>query len=122
VKLWQRLVRDCRLSEEAIGGGTPVAAASAAAASPPLDGEELFQHNVQQINVMRVAAGSMVKGLIMELERSGRNTYIRLRNPVPNGHIVDYDFVRGDRTLVSRVGRALGFASVTDSRLEVRSA
>ena len=84
--------------------------------------EELFQHNVQQIDRMNVAAGSMVKGLIMELERKNRGTYIRLRNPAPGGHTVEYDFVSGDRSLVGRVARALGFRSVTDSLLEVRSA
>ena len=96
-----------------------------AATSPqsPSDGagdDALFEHNVQQIDLMNVAAGSMVKGLIMELERGGRNTFIRLRDAVPKGHEVSYDFVRGDRTLVGKVGRALGFAKVTEDRLEVR--
>ena len=80
----------------------------------------LFEHNIQQINVMNVAAGSMVKGLIMELDRAGRDTYIRLRDPEVGGHRVSYDFVSGQRDLVGRIGRALGFALVTDDRLEVR--
>jgi hypothetical protein len=84
--------------------------------------EELFQHNVQQIDRMNIAAGSMVKGLILELERKNRDTYIRLRNPDPDGHTVEYDFVSGDRSLVGRIARALGFQTVTDSLLEVRSA
>ncbi len=84
--------------------------------------EQLFQANVAQINLMYVAAGSMVKGLIMELERNNRNTYIRLRDAEPNGHVVFYDFVAGDRTLVGRIARALGFKSVTDSKLEIRRA
>lgn len=89
--------------------------------NPPLaDLDALFEHNIQQINLMNVAAGSMVKGLIMELARGTRNTHIRLRDPVARGHEVSYDFVSGDRELVGRIGRALGFARVTDDRLEVR--
>ena len=84
--------------------------------------DELFQHNVLQIDQMNVAAGSVVKGLIMELERKNRDTYIRLRNAAPGGHTVEYDFVSGDRRLVRRIARALGFQAVTDSLLEVRSA
>lgn len=82
--------------------------------------EQLFNQNVEQINQMNVAAGSMVKGLIMELERGARKTYIRLGKPTPGGHRVEYEFVQGDRTLVGRVARALGFKTVTESVLEVR--
>lgn len=85
-----------------------------------LDGDALFAHNIEQINQMDVAAGSMVKGLIMELERGTRDTFIRLRGPEPGGHRVGYDFVRGDRSLVGKIARSLGFALVTDDRLEVR--
>ncbi len=80
----------------------------------------LFAHNIEQIRQMNIAAGSMVKGLIMELERGARDTFIRLRDPDPGGHGVSYDFVRGDRSLVGKIARALGFALVTDDRLEVR--
>jgi hypothetical protein len=38
----------------------------------PFDPEKLFEHNIKQINLMNIAAGSMIKGLIMELERKGR--------------------------------------------------
>ena len=64
----------------------------------------------------------MVKNLIMELERKNRNTYIRLRDPEEGGHVVYYDFVQGDRSLVSRLAGALGFKSATNDRLEVRGA
>ncbi|NUO82390.1 hypothetical protein HUU05_20130 [candidate division KSB1 bacterium] len=84
--------------------------------------EQLFQANVEQINLMSIPAGSMVKGLLMELERNNRNTYIRLRDAEPSGHVVFYDFVEGDRTLVGRIARALGFKSVTDTKLEIRRA
>jgi hypothetical protein len=114
VSLWERLIRECTLVVFDPAG------VPATRGLPPADLDALFEHNVQQIHVMNVAAGSMVKGLIMELERNDRNTYVRLRNASPNGHAVEYDFLQGDRTLVGRLGRALGFAAVTDNRLEVR--
>ena len=82
----------------------------------------LSEHNALQINAMNVAAGSVVKALIMELGRGNNKAYIRLQNPVPRGHAVDYEFVEGDRGEIAKVGRALGFKLVTDSRLEVRDA
>src|SRR5690606_5647938 len=89
--------------------------------NPPLiDLDELFEHNIRQIDVMYVPAGSMVKGLIMELARGDRDTFIRLRDPDVGGHGVSYDFVKGDPALVGKIGRALGFASVMANRLEVR--
>jgi hypothetical protein len=81
--------------------------------------EKLFKDNVAQINKMNVAAGSMVKGLIMELKRGNRNTYIKLRDAVENGHVVYYDFVQGDKELVFKIAKALGFKTVTESKLEV---
>jgi hypothetical protein len=86
------------------------------------DIQQLFLENTATLNKMNVAAGSMIKGLIMELERNGRATYIRLLRPVVGGHVVDYQLVQGDADLVGRVGRALGLAAVTDARLEVRHA
>jgi hypothetical protein len=83
--------------------------------------DELFEHNVQELNKMSVAAGSMVKGLIMELERKERNTYIKLRDPEVDGHKISYDFVAGDPKLVFRIANALGFKTVTDNQLEVRN-
>jgi hypothetical protein len=131
--LWQRIQRDCGVT--AVEVGTPPAPAGTrglpsefdVAAAPPgtlseADLDLLFEANVQELNRMNVAAGSMVKGLILELERSGRNTYIRLHNAVAKGHDVDYEFVQGDRSLVGRIARALGFKAVTDTHLEVRSA
>lgn len=114
---WERLVRDCGIVP------TDVARMDAPAVRGLTQDEidALFEHNVRQIDVMHVPAGSMVKGLIMELERGGRSTYIRLFDAVPGGHAVSYEHVQGDRSLVGRIARALGFASVTDTRLEVRS-
>lgn len=85
----------------------------------PDDINNLFNDNVEEINKMYVAAGSMIKQLIMELSRGGRNTYISLYNAAPNGHIVYYNFIQGDQTLVSRVGTALGLKQVTNNMLEV---
>jgi N-acetyl-anhydromuramyl-L-alanine amidase AmpD len=115
VAFWERLVRECGL--EVVD---PTARGGAGRGLSAAEVDALFEQNVQQIHVLNVAAGSMVKGLIMELERNGRNTYVRLRDPVPSGHAVGYELVQGDRTLVGRLGRALGFAAVTDDRLEVR--
>jgi len=81
--------------------------------------EQLFSENILQINEMNIAAGSMVKGLIMELQRGDRNTYIRLHDAVKQGHQVSYAFLQGDKGLVFRIARALGFKDVTESRLEV---
>ncbi len=83
--------------------------------------DDLFSHNIEELNKMAVAAGSMVKGLIQELDRKNRNTYIKLRDAVQDGHIVFYDFVAGDKGLVQRVATALGFKTHTESKLEVRS-
>ena len=115
--LWDRITID--------GGAAPASIGTPSTKEGTMTEEEidqLFEHNVQQINTMNVSAGSMVKGLIMELERDDRRTYIRLINPIPGGHAVDYEFVQGDRSLVGRIARALGFKTVTDTRLEVRSA
>ncbi|MBI2537107.1 MAG: N-acetylmuramoyl-L-alanine amidase [Gemmatimonadetes bacterium] len=114
--LWDRIINQCRVT------AVPVGAPPAAAGGNMTDqeSEQLFNQNVEQINQMNVAAGSMVKGLIMELERGDRKTYIRLRNATPSGHKVEYDLVQGERTLVGRIARALGFKTVTDSVLEVR--
>lgn len=84
--------------------------------------DKLFEDNILQINKMNVAAGSMVKGVIMELQRGERDTYIKLRDAEETGHIVYYDFVQGDKGLVFRIARALGFKNVTESKLEVRGA
>ncbi len=83
---------------------------------------KLFENNILEINKMYVPAGSMVKNLIMELERDNRNTYIKLRNAAANGHLVHYDFVEGDSSLVINIANALGFKNATSELLEVRNA
>jgi hypothetical protein len=143
--LWDRIIAECgvqpvdvaadgTVSTRTVSDATTVTAAGAATTSSLADTastrvqldpqaiEALFDANVLQIHRMSIAAGSMVKGLIMELERAGRNTFIRLHDAEQDGHVVRYEFVQGDRSLVGRIARSLGFADVTDSRLEVRHA
>jgi hypothetical protein len=83
--------------------------------------KKIFENNILEINKMYVPAGSMVKNLIMELQRDNRDTYIKLRNAAVNGHIVNYDFLEGDKNLVVRIAKALGFKNVTGDSLEVRN-
>ena len=82
------------------------------------DIEALFQENVRRIDAMHVAAGSLVKALIMELER--RRIYVRLGEPKAGAHSIGYEVVRGDRRDIPRLARALGFESVSDTMLKVR--
>ena len=112
--IWQRIITECGVQPVAIGETGPVGNRLTEDQI-----EQLFRENMEQINKMNVAAGSMVKGLLMELERAGRKTYLRLRDPEPEGHVVYYDLVQGDKNLVFRIARALGFKSVTENRLEV---
>lgn len=116
--LWDRIINTCGATKSKIG--TPNGLRRRIMTDEEI--EQLFEHNVQQINQMNIAAGSMVKGLIMELERGDRGTYIKLNNPTIGGHAIDYTFVQGDKSLVGRIARALGFKTVTESKLEVRSA
>ncbi|MDZ7690197.1 MAG: N-acetylmuramoyl-L-alanine amidase [Balneolaceae bacterium] len=122
-ELWERLENDCTLhvvdedNEENSPESRPQPERQSMSEQ---EINELFEHNVVELNKMDVAAGSMVKGLIMELERGDRNTYIRLRDAEKDGHVIHYDFQKGDRSLVKRLGTALGFKEVTDSKLEVR--
>jgi hypothetical protein len=113
---WTQVQQSCGLTF--VDGVTPLSGGRRLSDS---EIEQLFRDNAAELNRMNVAAGSMIKGLIMELERNGRATYIRLKNPVQGGHEVEYDLVQGDTDLVGRIGRALGLASVTESRLQVRS-
>ena len=99
---------------------TPPARANGAAPLSSGEIEALFAENARRIDQMDVAAGSLVKALIMELER--RRTYLRLDQPEPGAHGIGYEVARGDRRQVLRLARALGFANATDRLLEVRHA
>lgn len=84
--------------------------------------DELFENNVNEINKMNISAGSLIKDLIMELERDNRNTYIKLHDAVPDGHVVHYTLATGDQNLVTNIAHALGFKNVTGELLEVQDA
>ena len=100
-------------SSPASSQATPTGPARDAAAN-------LFTSNMSRVNAMDAAAGSLVKDLLMELERQG--TYLRLSTPPPGSHWIGYDVVSGDRTRVAPLAHALGFANVTDKLLEARHA
>jgi hypothetical protein len=114
--LWERLVFECGLAPTAV---TP-RPRQGPAALPQDQLDALFAHNVRQIDRLDLGAGSMVKGLLMELER--RNMYLRLADAPLYGTAVRYELVQGNRDMVGRLARALGFVTVTDTRLEARHA
>jgi len=122
IALWDRLARDLGVAAPP-AGSAPAAPAAPTVPAAPAPADEiaaLFAHNMTELNKLKPAAGSLVKCLIMELERDSRHTYIRLYDAVPGGHRVRYAFVRGRADLVGRLARALRFARVTDSELEVQ--
>jgi hypothetical protein len=82
--------------------------------------EALFNRNVRRIDRMHVPAGSLVKNLLMELER--RDTYLELMTPEPGARAVRYELLRGDPAVLARIADWLGFERVTESELEVRDA
>ena len=83
--------------------------------------KDLFMWNAEQRNEMEVGAGSLVGALIDELVKNAE-TYIRLENPEPDGYTCDYTLVQGKQEFIAPIGIALGFKSVTDSKLEVHNA
>ncbi len=114
-QFWNEIKIGCKLSEEGLS-------LENCSEQPLLGGKDLktlFESNCKQIAKMTVAAGSLVKGLLMELER--RDTHIRLGDL--NGiHAIEYNCVRGSKELVEKLGLAFGFENVTDSMLQVRHA
>jgi len=83
--------------------------------------KELFMWNAEQRNEMEIGAGSLVGALIDELVKNAE-TYIRLENPEPDGYTCNYTLVQGRQDIITPIGMALGFKSVTDSKLEVHNA
>lgn len=87
-----------------------------------MTGEEikkLSEDNREELNNMNIGAGSMIKALLFELERNDRATHIKLFDAERNGHIVNYEFLEGDKSLVERIANALGFKVASEARLEV---
>ena len=83
--------------------------------------KELFMWNAEQRNEMEVGAGSLVGALIDELIKNAE-TYIRVENPEQDGYTCNYTLVQGKQDFIAPIGMALGFKSVTDSKLEVHNA
>jgi hypothetical protein len=120
-EFWERLKSDCNLqSDEDNDLSAPDEISNKKMSEREIT--ELFNQNVLELNKMHIPAGSMVKGLIMELSRKNRNTYIKLRDAEAGGHVIFYDFMEGDKGLVKRIGLALGFKKVTAIKLEVHNA
>src|SRR4051812_24130658 len=84
-----------------------------------LELDALIDHNARQVNEMNIAAAGLVMSLIDVLAEQGRNTFIRLHNPAPRGHTVEYALVDGDPALVPAMAEFLGFKSWDQGRLEV---
>ena len=83
--------------------------------------DKLFAENKAQFGIMNMAAGNMIKGLLYELQRKNRNTYIRLHNAAKDGHTVYYKMVQGDPEIVLKAAKALKFKTYTNDFLEVNS-
>lgn len=116
-RFWERVITECRLDRIAIGEEGTGSTGSAAA---EVDLDALWEENVQEIMKMQRMAGSMVKQVLLELKKPGRDTYIRLRGA--NDHTVFYDVVQGDPELVTGLAEALGaFSEVTEEKLVVHS-
>ena len=98
-------------SPQANGAATPLT---------PAEQRALFEGNAGRLDRLDVAAGSLVKSLLMALER--RDVLLRLHDPAPGGHTVGYSVVQGDAGSVRPLARVLGFKRVTDERLEVHDA
>jgi hypothetical protein len=105
---------------ETAAGLRPVTVAAAA----PLTVEEaeaLYKRNVRRLNRMDVAAASLVKNLMMELER--RDAYLEFDTPQSGSHTIDYQLLdQSDRAVLEEIAEALGFKEVTDTELEVADA
>jgi hypothetical protein len=77
--------------------------------------------DAEQRNEMEIGAGALVGALIDELVKNVE-TYIRLENPEQDGYTCNYTLVQGKQEFISPIGIALGFKSVTDSKLEAHNA
>jgi N-acetyl-anhydromuramyl-L-alanine amidase AmpD len=110
---WDRLTAECRLTRMP----NPQANQSEHPVLTDDELERLFASNIHQIRTLAVAAGSVVKGLVMELER--RDTYLRLYYAEHGGHRVEYEFLSGNEDLVKRLAAAFGIECLGESMLQV---
>lgn len=72
----------------------------------PDQANDLFHDNMQQVNAMQPASGSMIKQVLQTLESNNPATYIRLRDA--SAHRVYYEVIEGTREQVARVCQVLG--------------
>ncbi len=115
---WKRVINECKLqiaNLNSLSGSNPMQLTQSQI-------DDLFKENVIQFSKMNRAAGNMVKGFLWELQDGGRNTYIRLKNAVVDGHVVEYELVQGDHSLVDLAAQSLGFKSWDNNKLEVYDA
>lgn len=123
-RLWQALRQHAGLTPTPISTAGAVVIPSArgarATALSTSAVDTLFANNTRRLDHMALASGSLVKNLLMELER--RRTYIELATPDIGAHTIRYTLAQGDPENVRRVAHALGFQRVTDTLLEVRHA
>jgi hypothetical protein len=82
--------------------------------------DQLFNANIAQLNKLNIASGSMIKALLQGLASNGP-AYIQLSNATDGGHKVNYAFIQGDTSLVTRLASALGLIA-TDNSLETHHA
>lgn len=118
-EFWNRIISACTLQLTAIGIDEEEDA-RVPASSGTADLDALWDDNVKQIMAMQRMAGSMVKQILLELKKPGRDTHVRLHDA--QGHTVFYKVVQGDPALVTGLALALGaFAEVTSEKLVVHS-
>lgn len=79
----------------------------------------LFAANIQQLNKLNIAAGSMVKTLLQSAENS--QVYLELSDPEEGGHSIGYRLVEGDERVVSALADYLGL-TLAGNRIEVNDA
>lgn len=114
-EFWNRIILECGLNEIELNEQEVNMHVN-----NEIDKDKLFEDNIQQINKMDVASGSMIKQVILELEQE--NTFIQLSNAVENGHSVNYNVLEGKKELIYDFANFLGFAKVTDNLMEVINA
>jgi hypothetical protein len=115
-RLWISLASLASVKPSVVNGTAPAGTAGLTSLSQ----EALFTENMRRIDAMDPAAGSLVKALVLELER--RRYFVQLAQPAPGAHAVGYMVLQGDRHEIRQIAKALGFATVTEELLAVRHA
>lgn len=116
LNMWTKIVTECGLQEINLST-TPE---SGMKKINEVEIDKLFETNVLEIDKMDAGSGSMVKQVILELEKE--KTFIKLHNAKANGHSVDYQFLEGNKDLIYSFANYLGFYKVTENRIEVLNA